>query len=168
MSAVARDHPLPGDLRAAGTHLHLVQTEPGARPSPLLVARFEDAAPDGSSWVFVGFRVSEPPAGPGDDGGLSREPILEVLQGLAGAAATRWPDATTTLREPLSYSELRVLRYLPTTLSGPEIAAELTLSLNTIKTHMRHIYAKLDVHNRREAVERSRTLGLLAAAAVLR
>ena len=53
-----------------------------------------------------------------------------------------------TLGEPLSRSEVRLLRYLPTNLSGPEIARELCLSANTVKTHMRHLYEKLDVHGR--------------------
>jgi LuxR family maltose regulon positive regulatory protein len=66
------------------------------------------------------------------------------------------------LREPLSGSETRVLRYLPTNLSAPEIAGQLYLSVHTVKTHMRHIYAKLGTHRRAEAVERARALGLLA------
>jgi DNA-binding CsgD family transcriptional regulator len=62
----------------------------------------------------------------------------------------------------LSGAERRVLRYLPTNLTGREIADELCVSVNTVKTHMRHIYAKFDAHRRREAVERARSLGLLA------
>ena len=69
------------------------------------------------------------------------------------------------LREDLSEAELRVLRYLPSNLSAPEIAAELFVSANTVRTHMRHIYAKLDAHSRGAAVERARDLGLLAAGA---
>jgi LuxR family maltose regulon positive regulatory protein len=65
--------------------------------------------------------------------------------------------------EPLSNSEIRVLRYLPSNLSVAEIAGELYLSVNTIRTHMRHLYAKLGAHRRHEAVERARALGLLAA-----
>jgi DNA-binding CsgD family transcriptional regulator len=63
--------------------------------------------------------------------------------------------------EPISTAEARVLSYLPTDLTAWEIASELCLSVNTVKTHMRHIYAKLDAHRRREAVERARALGLL-------
>jgi LuxR family maltose regulon positive regulatory protein len=55
-----------------------------------------------------------------------------------------------------------VLRYLPTNLSTPEIANELHVSRNTIRTHMSHLYAKLGTHSRTEAVERARALGLLA------
>ena len=68
------------------------------------------------------------------------------------------------LAEPLSESELRVLRYLPSNLSAPDIAGELFVSTSTVKTHMRHVYEKLGVHRRTEAVERARDLGLLAAA----
>ena len=55
-----------------------------------------------------------------------------------------------------------MLRYLPTKLSAPEIADQLYLSVNTVKTHMRHLYDKLGVHRRHEAVEPARALGLLA------
>jgi LuxR family maltose regulon positive regulatory protein len=77
-----------------------------------------------------------------------------------GSGGDRPPGRT--LREPLSQAELRVLRYLPTGLSVTEIAGQLYLSVNTIRTHMRHIYDKLDTHRRHEAVERARDLGLLA------
>src|SRR5438874_9856501 len=65
------------------------------------------------------------------------------------------------LREELSETELRVLRYLPSNLSAPEIASELYVSTSTIKTHLRRIYAKLDLHKRTQVVERARALGLL-------
>jgi LuxR family maltose regulon positive regulatory protein len=58
-----------------------------------------------------------------------------------------------------------VLRYLPTNLTAPEIASELYISRNTVKTHMRHLYAKLGTHRRAEAVEHARALGLLAPSA---
>ena len=54
------------------------------------------------------------------------------------------------------------LRYLPTNLSGPEIAGELYVSFNTVKTHVRNLYAKLGTHHRTETVTRARDLGLLA------
>lgn len=71
-------------------------------------------------------------------------------------------SGSTPLPEPLTESELRVLRYLPTDLSTREIADELCLSVHTIKTHVKHLYAKLDAHSRREAVRRARELGLLS------
>jgi len=63
--------------------------------------------------------------------------------------------------ESLSESELRVLRYLPSGLSAPEIANELYVSVNTVKTHMRHLHDKLRAHRRVEVVEVARGLGLL-------
>ncbi|GAA1646048.1 LuxR C-terminal-related transcriptional regulator [Kribbella alba] len=65
--------------------------------------------------------------------------------------------------EDLSPSELRVLRYLPTNLTRPEIAAELSVSLNTVNTHIRRIYAKLAATDRSAAVQRARDLRLLSA-----
>ncbi len=55
-----------------------------------------------------------------------------------------------------------MLRYLPTNLTAPEIARELYVSPNTVKTHIKNLYAKLGTHHRAEAVERARALGLLA------
>ena len=65
------------------------------------------------------------------------------------------------LAEPLTHSETRVLRYLPTHLTASEIAGELYVSVTTVKTHMSHLYAKLGIHRRAEAVDRARALGLL-------
>jgi LuxR family transcriptional regulator, maltose regulon positive regulatory protein len=88
--------------------------------------------------------------------------VAEILSQLAGQKPASPPAATQALLEPLSGSEIRVLRYLPTNLSMPEIAGELYVSLNTVRSHMRHLYAKLGTHRRAEAVERARALGLLA------
>jgi LuxR family maltose regulon positive regulatory protein len=88
--------------------------------------------------------------------------IAEILNVLAGQKPGSSPTGPQRLREPLSHAEARVLRYLPTKLSAPEIADELYLSVNTVKTHMRHLYDKLGAHRRHEAVEQARALGLLA------
>ena len=88
--------------------------------------------------------------------------ISEILNVLAGRKPAEPLGESSRLREPLSQGEMRVLRYLPTKLSAPEIAGELYLSVNTVKTHMRHLYDKLGVHRRHQAVERARALGLLA------
>jgi LuxR family transcriptional regulator, maltose regulon positive regulatory protein len=85
--------------------------------------------------------------------------ILDVLNGSSPAAKEQSPSPT----EELSPGELRVLRYLPTNLSRPEIASELSVSLNTVGTHLRSIYAKLQVRDRSSAVQRARELRLLAA-----
>jgi LuxR family maltose regulon positive regulatory protein len=86
--------------------------------------------------------------------------ILDVIHGTAKTAAdqTSPPHA-----EVLSPSELRVLRYLPTNLSRPEIASELSVSVNTVNTHIRNIYAKLQAQDRSSAVQRARDLRLLSA-----
>jgi LuxR family maltose regulon positive regulatory protein len=61
----------------------------------------------------------------------------------------------------LSEREVEVLRLLATTLTGPEIAQQLFTSVNTFRTHTRHIFTKLDVNTRRAAVSRASELGLL-------
>ena len=89
--------------------------------------------------------------------------ISEILNLLGGASRSEAPpDGLPSPSEPLSESETRVLRYLPTDLSAREIADELFLSWYTVKTHMRHLYAKLGTHTRHETVQRARALGLLA------
>jgi LuxR family transcriptional regulator, maltose regulon positive regulatory protein len=81
-------------------------------------------------------------------------------------AATREPHATQNLIkikiEPLSERELDVLRLLATDLDGPEIASQLTVSLNTMRTHTKSIYTKLGVNSRRAAVHRAEELALLS------
>jgi LuxR family maltose regulon positive regulatory protein len=104
------------------------------------------------------------------------EPLEELL-----AASERHPRAAAharTLRhatyrpgaapnpvdgavEALSERELDVLRLLATTLGGPDIAKELFVSVNTLRTHTKHIFTKLEVNTRRAAVERARELGHL-------
>ena len=70
--------------------------------------------------------------------------------------------ASSTLLEPLSERELAVLRFLPTMMSNAEIASEMFVSVNTVKTHLRHVYRKLDVADRRDCVRRARELRLLS------
>jgi LuxR family transcriptional regulator, maltose regulon positive regulatory protein len=77
------------------------------------------------------------------------------------------PDTGPALRRhaadaALTHGETRVLHYLPTNLSAREIADELYLSVNTIKTYQRHLYQKLGARSRSQAVEQARALGLLA------
>ena len=85
--------------------------------------------------------------------------ISQVIDLLAQASGPAAPPG-----EALTRSEARVLRYLPTNLSTREIAGELYLSMNTVKTHQRHLYQKLGASSRTKAVERARALGLLAPA----
>ena len=125
----------------------------GVVPRPALWARL-----DGPAWVTV---VSAP-AGSGKtvllrswigEAGLAEHAqILDLVAGNTPAPASA---AARAPLEPLTMSEIRVLRYLPTHLSAPEIAGELSVSTTTVKTHLRNLYAKLGVHRRAEAVERA-------------
>ena len=78
----------------------------------------------------------------------------------AAEPARRTAPARTGPVDDLSARELDVLRLLRSDLSGPDIARELLVSLNTLRTHTKNIYAKLGVNNRREAVTRAHELGL--------
>ena len=81
------------------------------------------------------------------------------------AAVSKTDDSTPVtqgLIDPLSERELVVLRLLGTDLNGPEIARELIVSVNTVRTHTKNIYAKLGVTNRRAAVRRAQELRLLS------
>jgi LuxR family transcriptional regulator, maltose regulon positive regulatory protein len=88
--------------------------------------------------------------------------IIGVLGGSTPAAPAAGIPAPEQLPEALSQAEARVLRFLQTSLSAPEIASELYVSVNTVRTHMRHLYDKLGAHRRLEALDRARALGLLA------
>jgi LuxR family maltose regulon positive regulatory protein len=82
---------------------------------------------------------------------------LTALNTTAGGA-----PASQGLIEPLSERELEVIRLLGTDLDGPEIARQLVVSLNTVRTHTKNIYAKLGVNNRRAAVRRAQELDLMS------
>lgn len=85
--------------------------------------------------------------------------IVDVLQ---GAPAPRIDRERLSQPEELSPSELRVLRFLPTNLTRPDIARELYVSINTVNTHIRNIYSKLGARDRSSAVQRARELRLLS------
>ncbi len=87
--------------------------------------------------------------------------IAEILDVLSGRQAASDAGAPRAAFDELSDAELRVLRFLPTNLPASGIAGEIYVSVNTVKTHMRHIYAKLDAHSRADAVARARELGLM-------
>jgi LuxR family transcriptional regulator, maltose regulon positive regulatory protein len=85
--------------------------------------------------------------------------ILDVMR---GSSAPPGHEPSSAEIQQLSPSELRVLRYLPTNLSRPEIASDLSVSVNTINTHIRNIYAKLQAQDRSSAVHRAREMRLLS------
>jgi LuxR family transcriptional regulator, maltose regulon positive regulatory protein len=87
--------------------------------------------------------------------------ISEALETIEHGGSERSRPIAILLAEPLSEREQAILRYLPTMMSNQEIAAELFVSVNTVKTHLKAIYRKLDAAGRREAVRRGRELGLM-------
>jgi len=97
---------------------------------------------------------------------LREQPLLASLQGIlrafAGSGGTLETSPATFLPEPLSAQELRVLRLLVPGRSNAEIARELVVSVNTVRTHIQNIYHKLNAHNRAAAVEVARQLHLLS------
>jgi LuxR family maltose regulon positive regulatory protein len=99
--------------------------------------------------------------------GTAHSALIAQILDLLPSGATRGGRGIVPPRviEQLTDSETRVLRYLPTHLTTQEIATELFLSVNTVSTHTRHLYAKFGVHRRHEAVDRARALGLLAPSA---
>jgi len=88
--------------------------------------------------------------------------LADVVDQLRGAPAPSTDREFLSQLEELSPSELRVLRFLPTNLTRPEIAGELYVSINTVNTHVRNIYSKLHVRDRSSAVQRARQLRLLS------
>ena len=150
LEAIARD--TLGDPEAAERALQhaLDLAEPGAVLSPFL---------------------SHPSPGPPSrhDRHLSADGTLTGL--IAGLLAGTDDGPASPPRTParhlevLTHGETRVLHYLPTNLSAREIADELYLSVNTVKTHQRHLYHKLGARSRTQAVEQARALGLIALSA---
>jgi LuxR family maltose regulon positive regulatory protein len=86
--------------------------------------------------------------------------VHELLAATAGATPSH-ATRKQPLVEQLSERELEVLRLLQSELDGPEMANELVVSLNTLRTHTKNIYAKLGVSSRRAAVRRAAELDLL-------
>ncbi len=97
----------------------------------------------------------------------SRLPVSKFVQRLLAAFESRHKQRPVpapmaeALIEPLSERELEILHYLNGPLSTPEIAEQLVVSANTVRTHIKNIYGKLGVHGRSAAIQRVRTLGLL-------
>src|SRR5215467_8395547 len=120
------------------------------------------AEPEGALWWFVLHPAPDLLERHARHGTAHAALIADILSLLAGNRSAPPRAGPRPPLEPLSDSELRVLRYLPTNLTGPEIAGELCISHNTVRTHITHLYGKLGTHTRAEAVARARALGLLA------
>jgi LuxR family maltose regulon positive regulatory protein len=122
------------------------------------------AEPDQGLFPFLSHPPPTPPdrqeRHPSADGNLICQ-TTDVLAG--GDRPVSPPPPQTRHPETLTHGETRVLRYLPTNLTAREIAGELYLSVNTVKTHQRHLYQKLGARSRTEAVGQARALGLLAS-----
>jgi LuxR family transcriptional regulator, maltose regulon positive regulatory protein len=160
LEAIARD--ALGDHAAAGRSLEhaLDIAEPDGLifpfllcPAPKLLQRH---AWQGTTHGVLISQILNLPTGP--------EAPEGPADGQVPTTGKRVGTASPRLTEPLSQAEVRVLRYLPTNLTLQEIAGQLYLSVNTVRTHTRHIYGKLGAHSRHEVVDVARALGLSAPA----
>jgi LuxR family maltose regulon positive regulatory protein len=93
--------------------------------------------------------------------GMAPRYVSHLQAATVKEAVAKHRTTAPTLVDPLSDREIEVLRLLSTEMSSSEIASELVVSVNTVRTHIKHIYSKLDVHSRYEAVERATDLNLL-------
>jgi DNA-binding CsgD family transcriptional regulator len=133
---------------------------------------FDDMGPE---WVSVRNAAGPQTLRSSDKETLSEGPIVtrmvrtaaDMLDTPAGIQLAASLGAPPKIRRSdgakavLSDREIAVLRFLPTQLTNQEIASECLMSVNTVKTHIKHIYATLNASSRSAAVERARVLGLL-------
>jgi LuxR family maltose regulon positive regulatory protein len=183
--AVARDALAHDDVPAALELLESVIASSGVPKGTVveaavllsIAAERQESEDDACRWIELALDVAEPDAirRPFTDSGREAGEILR--RAIRKGTAHRWlagsllavldgRDAsqghrTRELLDPLSARETVVLRYLPTLLSNQEIAGELFVSVNTVKTHLKSIYRKLGVSDRREAVRLARDLRLV-------
>jgi LuxR family maltose regulon positive regulatory protein len=132
--------------------------------APGLLERHADCAKHAALVSEILTLLPPPEPGPGEPAPDGYPGPRAVLGSGKPPGGKEWSggDRSPELIEPLSRSEMRVLRYLPTNLSAPEIARELSVSVTTVRTHISHLFVKLGAHRRTEAVARARDLGLLA------
>jgi len=129
----------------------------------------EFAEPEGYVQAFMDegpamTRLLRAAAKKGPSSSYARQLVAATVKVPDVAAAER-AGGTARLVDPLSERELDVLRLLASDLDGPAIARELFVSLNTVRTHTKSIYAKLGVNSRRGAVRSARELGVLPGSA---
>ena len=120
------------------------------------------AEPEGYVRVFVDEGPAHGRAAEGRSETGNRPGLRPATPGRGRHDRGRRRPSNQGLIEPLSERELDVLRLLGTDLDGPDIARELIVSLNTVRTHTKNIYTKLGVNNRRAAVRRAKELDLLS------
>jgi LuxR family maltose regulon positive regulatory protein len=156
-----------GGRQSAAIEIHLLralaQAEQGdtGRAAASLEGALGLAAPERHVRLFAdeGSRLApllQAVAAQGEYREYCRRLLTAIAEGATPAAAAPAGDVET-----LSEREQDVLRLLATDLSGPEIANELVVSLNTLRTHTKNIYGKLGATSRRAAVRRATELGLI-------
>ncbi|KXK62488.1 hypothetical protein AWW66_07985 [Micromonospora rosaria] len=156
--------PLPVRLDAGLLDAVLARAGGDERRAGRLLERLLDlAAPQGYRRVFTQAvpGVRDLLAGHLDSGTAHWATVTDLLQAVDAPAGRAPAEPVPGLAEPLTERELTILRYLQSILSNVEIAGELSVSVNTVKTHVRNIYRKLDATRRREAVRRARDLHLI-------
>jgi LuxR family transcriptional regulator, maltose regulon positive regulatory protein len=173
-SAEAAAGPEPGVLLAAAEQVLAGQQETGNGVISVAVAELRLAQGDPSGAVAALAPVLAGAAPTAHSGWMTQAYLLEAitrdalgdqaaetLSLLGGPGPAPVPSGPGEPAGLLTDGETRILRYLPTNLPVPEIAARLCLSVHTVRTHTRHLYEKLCVHSRTQAVEQARDLGLL-------
>jgi LuxR family transcriptional regulator, maltose regulon positive regulatory protein len=162
------DGPVPAYWRNAAPRVYLLEAiardalgDPAAAAAAIERA-LDQAEPDGLLLPFLVYPAPGLLERHARHGTAHAALVAEIRGLLAGTRPAPTHSRPKPLLEPLSGSELRVLRYLPTNLTTPEIARELSVSSNTVRTHIRHLHAKLGAHSRADTVESARALGLLA------
>ncbi|MFF4810717.1 LuxR C-terminal-related transcriptional regulator [Micromonospora chersina] len=159
--------PLSVRLSAGLLDAVLTASGDGRRAGRILEQVLDLAEPEGCRRVFTRAEpgVRDLLAAHLDSGTAHWPTVSDLVRGADERRADEPPERPAgperTLDEPLTERELTILRYLQSILSNVEIASELSLSVNTVKTHVRNIYRKLDATRRREAVRRARELRLI-------
>ncbi len=159
-SIIARTADDPAECAAAARHgAALARGAPGRITLAYALTSAADVlcdldAPDGPDILAEARRVVDRCVDPG-----ITAPYLGRVEARLGDVVV--PSAAQAMVEPPTEREIAVLRHLPTRLSQREIAGQLFVSLNTVKTHTRSLYRKLGVGTRKEAVQAARDVGLL-------
>ncbi|MEU7843391.1 LuxR C-terminal-related transcriptional regulator [Micromonospora sp. NPDC049114] len=160
----AADWPLPVRLDAGLLEAVLADRAGDARRAGRVLEQVLDlAGPQGCRRAFTRAQpsVRDLLAAHLDAGTAHFSLVSDLVRGVEESTPRPAAEPGGLLDEPLTERELTILRYLQSILSNVEIAAELSLSINTVKTHVRNIYRKLGATRRREAVRRARELRLI-------